>query len=119
VCEFGVNKIFHNRNMITVYISTRCTNSMRLFNIVKRTPSLQGAQVVDIDHGVPAGIESVPTIVDDRGTKHVGSSAFEFLKKFEAETDLQPMDLGSGGGLAFGSLDGGGELDFVGFGAAL
>ncbi len=98
--------------MITIYVSTRCSNSSRLLNIIRRIPSLQGANIVDIDRGAPNGIEYVPTIVDERGGLHTGSKAFEYLKRFDAETEIQAMDIGSSG-LSYGSLDHGGELDFT------
>lgn len=104
--------------MITVYISQRCNNSMRIMSIVRRTPSLQGANIVDVERGVPPGIDHVPTIVDDRGMKHTGAKAFEFLKKFDGETEIEAMDIGSGG-LAYGSIEAGGELEFSGFGARI
>ena len=104
--------------MITVYISQRCNNSLRIMSIVRRTPSLQGANIVDVDHGVPPGIDHVPTIVDARGMKHTGIKAFEFLKQYNGETELEAMDIGSGG-LAYGSIDAGGELEYTGFGAKI
>lgn len=87
-------------------------------SIIRRVPSLQGANIVDVDRGAPPGVEHVPTIVDDRGNMYTGLKAFEFMKKYESETELEAMHIG-GGDLAYGSIDAGGELDFTHFGSAI
>lgn len=97
---------------LAVYISHRCSNCSRLLNYLKRIPSLSDTRVIDIDKYPAQGVEYVPTLVDDAGVSHVGSKAFDFLKKFEDEITLEGMSLGSGQ-LAFGSINGGGELEYA------
>jgi hypothetical protein len=96
---------------LAVYISHRCSNCSRLLNYLKRIPSLADTRVIDIDRYPAQGIEYVPTLVDESGVSHVGSKAFEFLKKYEAEITLEGVQLGSGQ-LAFGSISSGGELEY-------
>lgn len=97
---------------IVIYISHRCSNCVRLLNTIKRIPSLQAARIIDIDRGPVQGIEHVPTLVDQRGRRHVGGKAFEFLKQYEDEIDIQPLQLGSGS-LPYGSIQDGGELQYT------
>lgn len=97
---------------ITIYISTRCSNCNRLMGTVKRIPSLSDTRIVDIDRYSVQGIEYVPTLVDDYGTTHIGSKAFEYLKKYQGEIQIDAMEIGTGR-LAFGSLDDDGELNFT------
>jgi len=97
---------------VVIYISHRCSNCVRLINTIKRIPSLQSARIVDIDRGPVQGIEHVPTLVDQRGRRHVGGKAFEFLKQFEDEIHIQPVQLGTGS-LTYGSLNDGGELHYI------
>lgn len=94
-----------------LYMSERCSNCNRMVNTLKRIPSLQSTRVVDIDRTPTPGIEYVPTLVDSRGTTYIGSKAFEYLKQYDGEIELEGMQLGSGG-LAFGSIQDGGELNY-------
>jgi hypothetical protein len=106
--------------MIAVYVSSRCSNCVRLLSSIKRIPSLQGARIIDIDHADKRSIqqiEYVPTLVDDSGRTHVGTAAFEFIKQYQSEIEYEPMQIG--GGLSFGSIDGGGELNWSSFGGDL
>lgn len=103
---------------LAVYISERCSNCTRLVNYLKRIPSLSDTRVIDIDRYPTQGIEYVPTLVDDGGAAHIGSKAFEYLKKFEGEITLEGMQLGSGQ-LAFGSIHDGGELQYTTFGGEI
>jgi len=68
--------------------------------------------VVNIEQSPVPGIDRVPTLIDERGRSYIGGKAFEFLKKYEHEIDLQPMQLGTGS-LAYGSIDNGGELGYI------
>jgi hypothetical protein len=103
---------------LAVYVSDRCSNCNRLINYLKRIPSLSDTRVIDIDRYPTQGIEFVPTLIDNGGKSHVGSKAFEFLKEFEAEIELESVQLGSGQ-LAFGTINDGGELQYSSFGAEI
>jgi len=102
--------------MTKLYYSTGCPNSVRLLDIIKKIPSLrQSVQLLNVEVTPPnlmAGVEFVPTLVDRTGRQHVGSKAFEFLKPFEAEMELDGAPSGLGG-LAYATLDGFGEAEYV------
>lgn len=97
---------------IVLYVSEKCSNCQRLMNTVRLIPSLQTSRVVNIEQSPTPGIDRVPTLVDERGQRYVGGKAFEFLKKYEQEIQLQPMQLGTGS-LAYGSIENGGELGYI------
>ena len=103
---------------LAVYVSDRCSNCSRLINYLKRVPSLSDTRVIDIERYPTQDIEYVPTLIDENGVSHVGSKAFEYLKKFEDEITLDSMQLGSGG-LAFGAINDGGELQYTTFGGEI
>ena len=82
-------------------------------NTIRRIPALQDTRIVDVEtSAIPPGIELVPTLVDARGKKYVGGKAFEYLRQFDGEIQLEPMQLGTGA-LAYGSIENGNELDFI------
>lgn len=101
----------------TAYISNQCPNCIRFLGTLRRIPSLRTTRIVDIDT-LPADqrsqIEFVPTFVDARGTVFTGGKAFEYLKQYDAEIELESAPLG-GGSLAFGALDDGDGLSYSGF----
>lgn len=98
-----------------LYYSSNCPNCTRLINIMRRIPSIAPrAMMKNIDTMPPAqlaGLQYVPTLVDDNGRQHVGTAAFEFLKPFHAEMELDPAPIGKG--LEFSSLDGPGEAEYM------
>lgn len=100
--------------MIQVYVSQACPNCNRLLSALRNIASLRGhINVVDIDRLPPsqrAGLQAVPTLVDE-GRTYVGTEAFEWMKKYDAEVELDPAQLGST--LAFADLSGGGELQYA------
>ena len=81
-------------------------------NTIRRIPALQDTRIVDVEFSPAPGIEFVPTLVDARGKKYVGGKAFEYLRQFDGEIQLEPMQLGTGA-LAYGSIENGNELDFI------
>lgn len=99
-----------------VYYSQNCANSQRLLSILGRIPSLQRrVQMKDVHSLSPserAGLQYVPTIVDDQGRQHVGSKAFEFMKQFDEEMELESAPP-SFGRLAFSDLEGFGESQYT------
>ena len=90
--------------MIVIYYSPRCQNSVRLIGAVRRIPSLQGARLVNVDESPISGVTHVPTLVDEHGNMHIGGDAFTFIKRFDDEIEIEAMQLG-GGGLTYGSID--------------
>jgi hypothetical protein len=99
-----------------IYYSNNCANSARLISIVQRIPSLSSTvKLLDVQTLSPAersGLQFVPTVVDDEGRQHVGTKAFDLMKRYEEEMDLQSAPL-SGGRLAFSSLEGFGETEYA------
>lgn len=101
----------------TVYVSSQCPNCVRFLATLRRIPSLRNTHVVNIDTLAPEQrnkIEFVPTFVDTRGSVHTGAKAFDYLKEFDGEVELESAPLG-GGSLAFGSLTDGEGLEYSGF----
>lgn len=102
--------------MIIVYYSPTCPNCTRLLHIVNKVPSLKKrVDIRSVDTMSPAersGLQYVPTIVDDAGRQHVGTRAFEFLKEYEMEIELDPAPVGMGR-LEFASLEGFGENEYM------
>lgn len=98
-----------------VYHSPSCANCRRIVDIIQRIPSLSNSVALkNVDTLAPherSGLQFVPTIVDSGGRQYVGSKAFEYLKQYENEMDLQFAPLASGR-LAFSSLDGIGETEY-------
>lgn len=99
--------------MFRAYISRSCPNCTRFVEGVHRVPQLKGClQIMDIDSLPPEskqGLQYVPTVVDSSGHMHVGTKAFEWLKQFDAEVELDAApDLfgGSTNSLCYAELDG-------------
>lgn len=104
--------------MLIVYVSSGCTNSSRFLECVERIPSLRNkVKIINVDNSPPSmlqGIDFVPTVVESGGNTYVGVQAFEFLKAFDHEIEMEPMQFG--GGLTFSTL-GGAAASCEGFGA--
>lgn len=101
---------------ITVIHSPQCANCQRLLSILRRIPSLSNAQIVNVNQLGPAQlstIQYVPTVIDQHGQQFVGTNAFEYLKKFEAEMELSPAPMPMGRGLEYATLEGPGENEYV------
>lgn len=98
--------------VLTLYMSKKCANCARMMNTIRRIPSLQDTRIIDVEFSPAPGIEYVPTLVDQRGKHHVGGKAFEYLRQFDGEITLEPMQLGTGS-LAYGSIENGNELNFI------
>lgn len=106
--------------MIKIFVSPQCPNCQRLVDSLNKVPSLQGRmQIIDIDRLDPsqrAGLQYVPTLVDSSNVQHVGSRAFEWVKQYDSEIELEPAP-GGVGSLQFADLGGSGESQRVeGFG---
>jgi len=101
-----------------IYVSNQCPNCSRFLDTIRRIPSLRDrTRVVDIDT-LPRErrerIEFVPMFVDSHGATHTGSKAFDQLKQYVAEMELECAP-SNGGSLAFGSIGDNGGLDYTGF----
>ena len=105
--------------MNTVYISNQCPNCIRLLSTIRRIASLNSStRIVDIDSQMSpeqrSQIEFVPTFATAAGAMFVGAKAFEYLKQYDGEIELDSAPLG-GGSLAFGAIDDGDGLGYSGF----
>jgi hypothetical protein len=105
-----------------VFVSPQCPNCTRIVDIVRRIPKLQSiVSVVDITTLPPdqmGNLQYVPTIVTSSGQQYVGAQAFEYLKQYEGEMEVEcaPSGLGTGR-LAFATIGGDAAMQFVeGFG---
>ena len=89
---------------------------MNLMRIIDRIPSIKQRVVArDIDTLSPSErskLQYVPTIVDNSGRQYVGTQAFELLKQYEGEMELDAAPTGFGK-LEFASLNGSGESEYV------
>lgn len=101
---------------ILLYFSPNCPNCQRAIGIIAKIPSLKKRVMLkNVDSLSPAersGLQYVPTIVDDHRQQYVGTRAFEFLKQFESEVELDPAPIGMGR-LEFASLEGSGENEYM------
>ena len=91
------------KSVVVVYYSDRCQNSRRFMESLNRTRLKTVARLVNIDHTTVNGLKFLPTVVVD-GTPKIGTAAFEWLKTFDGDMELQTY----GGGsckLGFSRLD--------------
>lgn len=102
----------------TVYVSSQCPNCARFLSTLRRIQSLSGTtRIVDIDtldESHRNRVEYVPTFVDGQGRLYTGAKAFEYLKQFDHEIELDSAPIG-GRSLAFGTLNDGDGLTYSGF----
>lgn len=97
--------------MPVLLVSANCSASMRLLDIVARTPPMQNSlQVVDVSDASPgllAGVQAVPSIKFEDGSCITGTATFDWAKGFQEEMTL---DCGAdflGDGMLYSSIDGG------------
>lgn len=79
--------------------ATQCPNCMRFVGALDRTPAKGSVLKVDINqlpHDQRRQVSAVPTLLLSNGTALVGTQAFEWLKQFEAQTELESFALGKG-----------------------
>lgn len=99
-----------------LYYSQNCSSCARLMSIIQRIASLRNKVEYQDIHTVPpsqrSSLQYVPTVVDDNGQQHVGYKAFDFMKQYEQEIELQSAPL-SFGTLTFSALEGYGESEYA------
>lgn len=84
----------------TLVYSPQCPNCMRFLDALGRTAEASNVAVVDV-HEVPADqaahLAAVPALItgDGNGTLY-GTKAFEWLKQFEADVELDGFVAGQG-----------------------
>lgn len=98
----------HRQPAHTLVYSPQCPNCMRFLDALGRTPIAADVAVVDV-HSVPperaAHLAAVPALVtgDGSGTLY-GTKAFEWLKQFEADVELDGF-VGGNGSLGFSDVN--------------
>jgi hypothetical protein len=101
--------------VMRAYISMACPNCTRFLSDMTRIPSLKNSvEIVDVDRIPPeqkAGLQYVPTLVDNSGRQFIGTKCFEWLQQFQTEIELDSAP--DGKCLAFSDLNGGGEMGHV------
>lgn len=84
-----------------VYVSQHCPNCRRFVESVRASPSAsKDIRIVDIDTLTSSQrncLQAVPTVQTPEGRLLTGSTAFEVLKEYEADTELEPWSSASGG----------------------
>lgn len=88
----------------TLIYSEQCPNCMRFLDALRRTsihPHVAAVDVHTLSKDVVAGLSAVPALVDgDSGATLYGTKAFEWLKQFEGDVQLDAFSADHGS-LAF------------------
>lgn len=85
--------------------ATQCPNCMRFVGAMDRTPAKGLVAKVDVNALPPdqrRQVTAVPTLILNNGTHLVGTKAFEWLKQYEGQAELESFALGKG--LAFSDV---------------
>ena len=83
-----------------LFYAPQCPNCMRFVGALDRTPVRDAVARVDVNSLHPdrrKHVPAVPMLVTNAGDVHVGTKAFEWLKQFEGQAELEtfcPMGRG-------------------------
>lgn len=91
----------------TLVYSTQCTNCSRFMDALSRTPIASQVNLVDVVTLNPtqvARVQAVPALITPQGTTMYGTQAFEWLKQYEADVELEGFTVGNGS-LAFSEVE--------------
>lgn len=94
------------RQSHTLLYSTQCPNCSRFIDALSRTSAAAETSLVDIATLNPtqlARVSAVPALVLSSGSTLYGTKAFEWLKQYEADVELDGFD-GENGALAFSDV---------------
>lgn len=105
--------------MATLVYSEQCPNCVRFIDALQRT-SMAGRvtmlEVSRLGREQLAAVAAVPALVTAEGQTLYGTKAFEWLKQYEADVELEGYGGGVSGsapGLAFSEVGGMGYATFV------
>ena len=89
--------------------AAQCPNCTRFLGALERTPVASRVQRIDVATLSPEqrrAVPAVPMLVLDNGTSLVGSQAFQWLKQYEGEVELDTYEGARGcrGGLGFSDV---------------
>jgi len=90
----------------TLLYSTQCPNCTRFMDALSRTPVASQVSYVDVATLTPqqlARVSAVPALVLPNGGTLYGTKAFEWLKQYEGEVELDGFS-GENGALAFSDI---------------
>jgi hypothetical protein len=99
----------------TLVYSQQCTNCARFIDALKRTSAASAVTLVDVAQLTPqqlAGVQAVPALVTSQGQTLYGTKAFEWLKQYEADVELEGF-AAAGGSLAFSDVGSMGYATFA------
>ena len=85
--------------------SRQCPNCTRFIGTLSRTPASSSVVKIDVNTLSPdqrSQVPAVPLLVLSNGTSLVGTKAFEWLKQYDGQTEVESFCLGKG--LAFSDI---------------
>lgn len=91
----------------TLIYSDQCPNCVRFMDALRRTSAAAHVTLVDVARLTReqlASVQAVPALVTPGGQSLYGTKAFEWLKQFEGDVELEVF--GGNGGLAFSDVGG-------------
>lgn len=91
----------------TLLYSTQCPNCVRFIDALKRTSAAATVSLVDVatlTSSQLASVQAVPAMVLADGQTMYGTKAFEWLKDFDGDVELEGFH-GGGGALPFSDVE--------------
>lgn len=92
--------------MHTLVYAEQCPNCIRFIDALSRTSASSQVALVDVSRLSPQQrehVSAVPALIVDGGTTLYGTKAFEWLKQFEADVELESF--GGNGSLPFSDVN--------------
>lgn len=78
--------------MHSLVYSEQCPNCIRFIDAMKRTTAASQVTLVDVNRLTPdqlQRVQAVPALVLESGQTMYGTKAFEWLKQYEADVELE------------------------------
>lgn len=100
----------------TLVYSQQCPNCARFLDALRRTRAADQVRLVEVGQLGPqqlAAVVAVPALVTAEGQTLYGTKAFEWLKQFEGDAELDAFYGGGGQTLAFSEIDGMGYASYA------
>lgn len=79
----------------TLVYSPQCTNCARFIDALRRTPAASSVAMVDVAQLTPqqlSSVTAVPALITAEGQTLYGTKAFEWLKQYEADVQLESFN---------------------------
>lgn len=87
-----------------LYYSPQCPSCRKFIDFVNRVPQLKSMRLIDVSTLQPGAVQYVPTVVSDDGKHLVGTAAFDWLKQFQADAEIDSYE-SIAGGLMYCTVD--------------